>query len=54
MARKGEWYSCPPYDFYVGLMTGYFNEGGPERSDTIVTFNYDLLREIHMIADTPY
>jgi hypothetical protein len=44
-ARKGEWYGCPPYDFYVGLMTGYFNQGGSERRDTIVTFNYDLLIE---------
>lgn len=44
-ARKGEWYSCPPYDFYVGLMAGYFNEGRPERRDTIITFNYDMLIE---------
>ena len=27
---KGDWYSCPPYDFYVGLMGGYFNKGGAE------------------------
>jgi len=26
-------------------MTGYFNQGGSERRDTIVTFNYDLLIE---------
>jgi hypothetical protein len=43
--RKGSWYSCPPYDFYVGVMAGYFNKGGPDRRDTIVTFNYDLLLE---------
>ncbi|GEM_PF-2678885 len=42
---KGLWYSCPPYDFYVGVMAGYFNKGGPDRRDTIVTFNYDLLLE---------
>jgi len=43
--RKGSWYSCPPYDFYAGVMAGYFNKGGPDRRDTIVTFNYDLLLE---------
>jgi hypothetical protein len=43
--RKGSWYICPPYDFYVGVMAGYFNKGGPVRRDTIVTFNYDLLLE---------
>ncbi len=43
--RKGSWYSCPPYDFYVGMMAGYFNKGGPDRRDTIITFNYDLLLE---------
>lgn len=44
-ARKGEWYSCSPYDFYVGLMTGYFNPRDCKRSDAIITFNYDLLIE---------
>lgn len=43
--RKGKWYSCPPYDFYVGVMAGYFNKGGPERRDTIITFNYDTIIE---------
>ncbi len=43
--RKGSWYSCPPYDFYVGVMAGYFNKGGPDRQDTIITFNYDTLIE---------
>jgi hypothetical protein len=43
--RKGHWYSCPPYDFYIGVMAGYFNSGGAERQDTIISFNYDLLVE---------
>ena len=24
---KRDWSSCPPYDFYLGLMCGYFNKG---------------------------
>jgi hypothetical protein len=43
--RKGRWHSCPPYDFYVGVMSGYFGTGGRDRRDTIITFNYDLLIE---------
>ena len=42
---KGEWYGCPPYEFYVGVMCGYFNKGGPGRRDTIITFNYDTVVE---------
>jgi hypothetical protein len=42
---KGEWYSCPPYEFYLGVMCSYFNRGGPDRRDTIITLNYDLLIE---------
>ena len=42
---KGKWYSCPPYEFYLGVMCSYFNRGGPERRDTIITLNYDLLTE---------
>ncbi|HVA76264.1 MAG TPA: SIR2 family protein [Candidatus Binataceae bacterium] len=42
---KGDWYGCPPYDFYLGVMCSYFNRGGPERRDTIITFNYDTLVE---------
>ena len=42
---KGQWSGCPPYEFYLGVMCGYFNKGGPNRSDTIITFNYDLLIE---------
>jgi len=41
--RKGSWYSCSPYDFYLGVMAGYFNKGGPDRQDTIITFNYDMI-----------
>ena len=42
---NGEWYGCPPYDFYLGVMGSYFNSGGPNRRDTIITFNYDMLIE---------
>lgn len=40
---KREWYGCPPYEFYLGVMCGYFNRGGPDRPDTIITFNHYLL-----------
>ena len=36
---------CPPYEFYLGLLCGYFNEGGTDRRDTIITFNYDTVVE---------
>ena len=26
---KGQWYGCPPYEFYLGVMCSYFNRGGP-------------------------
>lgn len=42
---KGYWYSCPPYEFYGGIMCGYFNPSVAERRDTIITFNYDLAIE---------
>ncbi len=42
---KGEWYACPPYHVYVGVIASYFNNGGPDRRDTIITFNYDTLVE---------
>lgn len=41
----GEWYACPPYEFYLGVMCSYFNRGGPDRRDTIITLNYDILIE---------
>ena len=40
-----ETFSCPLYDLYVGIMTGYFSAPSLERRDTIITFNYDLLAE---------
>lgn len=42
---KGEWYGCPPYEFYLGVMCSYFNRGGTDRRDTIITFNYDMVIE---------
>jgi hypothetical protein len=42
---KGGWYSCPPYDFYVGVMCSYFNQGDATRRDTIISFNYDTVVE---------
>src|SRR5579875_164886 len=52
---KGECYGCPPYEFYVGVICGYFNKGGPGRKDTIITFNYDTLVEENLKAlGVPY
>jgi SIR2-like domain len=42
---KGQGFGCPPYEFYVGLMAGYFNPGRSNRRDTIITFNYDTVIE---------
>jgi hypothetical protein len=42
---KRDWYGCPPYEFYVGVMCGYFNPKGLDRRDTIITFNYDTVVE---------
>src|SRR5262249_51357276 len=47
---KGDWYNVPPYDFYVGLMTGYLNRGGANRKDTIISFNYDMVVEDTLIG----
>ena len=47
---KGEWYSCPPYEFYAGIMGGYFNGPAGNRRDTIITFNYDLTIETALRA----
>ncbi len=41
----GNGYMVPIYDFYAGMMGGYFNQRTPNRRDTIITFNYDLLVE---------
>ena len=42
---KGQGFGCPPYEFYVGLMAGYFNPGPSSRRDTIIAFNYDTVVE---------
>jgi SIR2-like domain len=47
---KGEWYSCPPYEFYGGIMGGYFNPSAGDRRDTIITFNYDRTVETALRA----
>lgn len=39
------YYSCPDYEFYLGVMCGYFNPGKSESKNTIITFNYDTLVE---------
>ena len=39
------WFTCPRYEFYLGLIAGYFNSGTPDRRDTIITFNYDTIVE---------
>jgi hypothetical protein len=54
---KRHWSSCPPYDFYLGLMCGYFNKGLTDRRDTIITFNYELTIEdalTHLGIDFSY
>lgn len=38
-------YKCPRYEFYLGLMCGYFSESGLDRQDTIISFNYDTVIE---------
>src|ERR1700687_3683904 len=38
-------FQVPVYDVYHLLMAGYPDEWSDERSDTIITFNYDLLPE---------
>jgi len=45
--EKREWYACPPYQFYAGVMANYFTgpREGAFRRDTIITFNYDTLVE---------
>ncbi len=39
------YYSCPDYEYYLGVMSGYFNSEKPESENTIITFNYDTLVE---------
>lgn len=41
----GSVYSCPLYEFYVGLLCGYFDQGGVDRRDTIISLNYDTIVE---------
>jgi hypothetical protein len=38
-------YSCPLYEFFLGLICGYFGEVGADRQDTIISFNYDTVVE---------
>jgi hypothetical protein len=38
-------YSCPIYEFYLGLLCGYFNEVEPGRRDTLISLNYDTVVE---------
>jgi hypothetical protein len=38
-------YRCPLYEFYAGLIAGFFNERRAGAANTIVSFNYDLLVE---------
>lgn len=44
-AAIGSVYSCPLYEFYVGLLCGYFDQGGADRRDTIISLNYDTVVE---------
>jgi hypothetical protein len=38
-------YACPLYEFYAGLIAGFFKGRAAGAEDTIITFNYDLLVE---------
>jgi hypothetical protein len=38
-------YSCPLYEFFLGLLCGYFTEGGADRRDTFISLNYDTVVE---------
>jgi len=38
-------YECPAYEFFLGLMCGYLNDVGPNRRDTIISLNYDMVVE---------
>lgn len=38
-------YSCPVYEFFLGLLCGYFNETGADRRDTVISLNYDTVVE---------
>lgn len=40
-----DYYSCPDYEYYLGVMCGYFNPKKIEGKNTIITFNYDTLVE---------
>ncbi len=44
-ALKGDWYSCPPCDFFAGIIGCYFNRPSSGRVDTVLSFNYDLTIE---------
>jgi len=55
--EKRDWYACPPYQFYVGVMANYFTglREGAFRHDTIITFNYDTLVEDSLkTLDVPF
>ena len=38
-------YSCPLYEFYLGMLCGFFNEVESDRRDTIISLNYDTVVE---------
>ena len=43
--QQREWYACPPYQFYLGVMTRRFSEPSAESLNTVITFNYDTVIE---------
>jgi hypothetical protein len=44
-----DWYSCPRYELYLGLMTGYFMPDQGHQRNTLITFNYDTVMEDALI-----
>jgi hypothetical protein len=53
--QERQWYACPPYQFYLGVMAGRFSAPSAERLNTIITFNYDTVIEDALVElDIPF
>jgi hypothetical protein len=45
LMTRGSVYSCPPSEFFVGLLCGYFDAGGTDSRSTIISLKYDTIVE---------
>jgi hypothetical protein len=55
LSPERDWFACPPFEFYVGAMTGYFAPPSAERRNTFITLNYDTVIEDALSAlNIPY